>query len=129
MGKLNDWRVLVSGSQNWTDEEAIRMALSKVWKQSEILRLNGSECILVHPTTRGTAEMASRIWLELGGAVEPHAADWEGFRSLAPFVRSKAMVDKGADLAIVFIKAGDKVNDRLANLTETNKIYTWRIES
>jgi len=116
------FRLLVTGSRDWTDREVIQLLLAKVYDQ-----VKDRDPILVHGTARGVDEMSSKIWLELGGAVEAHPADWDRYGKQAGFVRNQQMVDMGANLCIAFIKNNSRGASACARLAEKASIKTWRI--
>lgn len=120
------FRLLITGSRNWTKEDVIRKLLVKVYDQ-----VKDRDPILVHGTALGVDEMSSRIWLELGGAVEAHPANWRPkgvFDRHAGFARNQRMVDMGANLCIAFIKNNSGGASHCARLAERAGIPTWRIE-
>lgn len=87
-------RILVTGSRDWADEQAIR---------EELEPYVGTGAILVHgacPT--GADEIARRYWTGLGLPEEAHPADWSLGRSGGP-TRNVAMVAAGADVCLAFI--------------------------
>jgi hypothetical protein len=94
-------RVIVTGSRDWDDEQAIRLALAL------ITQLHGSELTVVHgacPT--GADAIADRVASQWGGGmtVERHPADWGTHGKAAGFIRNKGMVDLGADVVLAFQK-------------------------
>lgn len=116
------FRLLITGSRDWTDDVVIRQLLAKVYDQ-----VKDRDPILVHGTARGVDEISSKIWIELGGAVEPHPADWDRYGKQAGFVRNQQMVDTGANLCIAFIHNNSRGASNCAKLAERAGIKTWRI--
>lgn len=117
MTACKPFRVLVTGSRTWRDEQAIRDALAAVVSE------HGPENVtVVHGAARGADEIADRIASAWGGGltVERHPADWDapcrptcrhGYKIRAdrkpycPSVgiyRNQAMVDLGADVCLAF---------------------------
>lgn len=90
-------RILVTGSRNWTDREAIRFALL------ETTRAFGLDFVLVHgdcPT--GADAIAAEIWQDMGGKCEAHPANWVKYGRAAGPIRNQQMVDLGADACLAF---------------------------
>lgn len=91
-------RLLVTGSRDWSDREAVRQALR------EATRGWGREVLLVsgHCPT-GADALAEEIWTRAGGEVEAHPADWRAQGKKAGYLRNRAMVEAGADHALLFL--------------------------
>lgn len=90
-------RILVTGSRNWTDRDAIQRALLKHGVDGDTL-VHG-DCEL-----GGADQIAAELW-EPHGPVEPHPARRGGaFGSDSGRYRrrNQHMVDLGADLCLVF---------------------------
>lgn len=106
-------RVIVTGSRDWNDERAIRLALALV------TQYHGHELTIVHgacPT--GADAIADRVASEWGGGmkVERHPADWEKHGKAAGFIRNKEMVDLGAGLVLAFQKNKSRGTQHTINL-------------
>ena len=129
MAKLKEFRLLVTGSRTWTNEEVLKEVLSRYYRAITSKYSGfGKEPILVHGTAHGVDEMAAKIWLELGGAVEPHPADWDKFGKQAGFVRNAEMIDSGVDMCLAFIKNGSKGATQCSKLAERRGIKTTLFE-
>ena len=89
-------RVLVTGSRDWTDEEAIEVALAPLGTGGEPVTIVHGAC----PT--GADAIAHKIALRYGYEVEPHPADWTTHGRAAGPIRNQEMVDLGADLCLAF---------------------------
>lgn len=93
-------RVLVTGSRAWTDEAAVRTALTKAW------RVLGRPFVLVHggcPT--GVDRIAADWAIEHHCAyitAERHPADWKTHGKAAGPIRNAEMVNLGADVCLAF---------------------------
>lgn len=116
------FRLLITGSRTWENEDVMRKLLVKIYDQ-----VKDRDPILVHGTAPGADQMASLIWLDLGGAVEPHPADWEQYGKQAGFVRNQQMVDLGANLVIAFIRDNSRGASMTARIAERAGIKTLRI--
>lgn len=120
------FRVLITGSRSWTDEQAIRDALASV------ISLQGPENVtVVHgAASRGADAIADRVATSWGGGltVERHPADWARFGRSAGFRRNADMVALGADLCLAFILDGSPGASHTADLAEKAGIPTRRYE-
>lgn len=105
-------RILVTGSRNWADANAVGRALYGAMQEA----INGSpdwEITIVHgacPT--GADRIASDFceseahWLEAANTrlvEERHPADWRKHGKAAGFRRNAEMVNAGADICLAFI--------------------------
>lgn len=99
-------RILVTGSRNWTDRDAVFNALTDVLTECG----HPADAVVVHgacPT--GADRMADEIWSGfLGYPVERHPADWSRFGRGAGPRRNQEMVDLGADLCLAFLVPGSR---------------------
>lgn len=101
-------RVLVTGSRDWPDQAAVWAALDKVLKT-----VGSGFLIIVHGGAEGADRMAM-AWVrgkrrdgELNIYHEMHPVQWNQngkFVKAAGHQRNQRMVDKGADLALAFIR-------------------------
>lgn len=101
-------RVLVTGSREWPDQAAVWAALDKVQKT-----VGSGFLIIVHGGAEGADRMAM-AWVrgkrrdgELNIYHEMHPVQWNQngkFVKAAGHQRNQRMVDKGADLALAFIR-------------------------
>jgi hypothetical protein len=113
-------RILVTGSRDWMNEEAIRAHLQcfHTWIPAR----------LVHGACRSGADaMADRIATEWGWEVERHPADWRQFSKSAGFRRNAEMVALGADLCLAFILNESRGATMTADLAEKAGIRTIRV--
>lgn len=88
-------RVLVTGSRDWTDREAIRKAL---WW----LRKHHDEVVVVHGGADGADSIADDLAEEFGFLPVEYAADWHQYKLAAGPIRNQAMVDSGPDVVLAF---------------------------
>lgn len=93
-------RILVTGSRNWTNRDAILATLFEVWAEWGHPR----DAVLVSgacPT--GADRIAEEIWGDfLGYPVERHPADWDRHGKAAGPIRNQEMVDLRADICLAF---------------------------
>jgi len=114
------YRILVTGSRDWTDEALLREA---------ILDAAGGypDVVIVHgacPT--GADAMADCFEGFAFTTVERHPADWRRFGKSAGFRRNAEMVSLGADICLAFIKNNSKGATMTANMAEKAGIETRR---
>lgn len=90
-------RILVTGSRDWADEEAIQSALEEFYDPF------GSVTVVHGACPTGADEMADYAAQVIPGfKAERHPADWSKGRGAGP-ERNRLMVDLGADLCLAFI--------------------------
>lgn len=89
-------RILVTGSRNWTDRDAIYMALATY------TFLPGT--VIVHGACPTGADAIAGEWARetIGFFEEAHPADWSTHGKAAGPKRNQAMVDLGADICLAF---------------------------
>ena len=93
------YRILVTGSRDWADENLIAGALLH-----EVSRRPASDTIvIVHGAARGADVMANRVALHYEWQIERHPADWERFGRQADVIRNAEMVKAGADVCLAWI--------------------------
>lgn len=94
-------KVLVTGSRNWTDREAIIKAFSEYGFESKVTLISGA-C----PT--GADAIAEELAERRGWNIERHPADWQKHGRAAGPIRNQQMVDRKPDLVLAFILNGSK---------------------
>lgn len=95
-------RILVTGSRDWGDREAILLAFRDF--------LGGDNVLVSGACPTGADRIAEEIAEDfLGWEVEPHPADWSRGRKAGP-ERNAHMVSLGADVCLAFI--GDCTSPR-----------------
>jgi hypothetical protein len=128
-------RILVTGSRDWTDRDAVYRALN--WA-CESYRLNfkpdrygntmpdPSKVTVVHGHCRTGADAIADDWC-VSAFLEPerHPADWNGPAGKgAGFARNAEMVASGVDLCLAFIKNNSKGATHAAQLAQKAGIRT-----
>jgi hypothetical protein len=120
---MKPYRVLVTGSRDWTDQAAIWQALAAVVRELPPDR----DLVLVHGACpRGADEMAHQWACGFGGTIEAHPANWVINGKRAGFIRNAHMVNLGADVCLAFIKDGSRGASHTARLAEESGIPTKR---
>ena len=119
------FRVLITGSRTWRDEQAIRDALASIaW-------LYGPEkVVVVHGACQtGADALADQIASEWTGmTLERHPADWKANGKAAGFRRNAEMVRLGADVCLAFIVDASRGATHTADLAEKAGIPVRRYE-
>lgn len=98
-------RLLITGSRDWTNQDAIAEALRDWWistGRDPAATLVSGAC----PT--GADRIAETLWENQGLTVERHPADWKKLGRRAGPARNRTMVESGPDAAAAFIRAGSK---------------------
>jgi hypothetical protein len=117
------YRILVTGSRDWTDDTVIGEALSEairlVWHDRGV--------VIVHGGCPTGADRMAHEWAEVFGvAVERHPANWQLNGKRAGFIRNQKMVNLGADMVLAFIKDGSRGASHTAALAEQAGITVRR---
>lgn len=128
---MTDYRVLVTGSQLWTDKAYIFEELDWEFEQY-FLATDCEQFVLVHGDCPNGADAFAKEWAEsrkrLSPAlirIEPHPADWKGPRKRgAGYARNAEMVALGADQCHAFILNESKGSTHCAELAEKANIPT-----
>jgi aspartate/tyrosine/aromatic aminotransferase len=117
------YRVLVTGSRDWLDVEAIWQAMGDVVRDAGQDR----EIVIVHGACPRGADWHADRWARLADArIERHPADWARHGKAAGFRRNAEMVALGADVALAFIRNGSRGASHTAALAEKAGIPTRR---
>ncbi|MER7517819.1 SLOG family protein [Streptomyces sp. NPDC126499] len=124
---IHPYRVLITGSREWTDEAAIHGALADLPTDRTL--------VIVHGDCFKGADAIAKAWAFnrafLGDDVieEAHPANWRPGGNLdrsAGFRRNAEMVQLGADLCLAFIRNGSRGATHTADLAEKAGIPTRR---
>jgi hypothetical protein len=90
-------RILVCGSRDWTDRDAVRCALALATTLGEY-----EETIVVHGGARGADSIAHEVAGEMGFVREVHEAEWDRDGKAAGPIRNDKMAKLGAGLCLAF---------------------------
>jgi hypothetical protein len=91
------YRILVTGSRDWTDEDAISRAVIG-W----LTEHGWPFPVIVHGGARGADTLAHRFAARWGFVSERHPAGWEQYGRSAGHRRNAEMVALGADVCLAF---------------------------
>ena len=112
-------RILVTCSRSWSEWSTVRRVLGEIHDRYP-------DAILVHgDAPRGDRQVAG-IWESMGGATEPHPADWKRHKRAAGPRRSAAMVESNPAMTIAFIRGNSAGATHTADLSEGAGIPTVR---
>lgn len=89
------FRIIVTGSRNWTDEAAVELMLR------DSMGIDG-DTVVVQGGAAGADEIAARVARKFGWQVETFAADWGNEGKAAGPRRNRRMLDAGADVVVGF---------------------------
>jgi len=110
------FRVLVTGSRNWTDECAIYEALKALAASvspQDIIVVHGGQKSSPDPqegiyAPYGADYLAARAAGMLGMRVEEHKAQWGKYGPAAGPIRNRKMVTLGASMCLAFPEADSR---------------------
>ena len=121
------YRVLVTGSRDWSNADLIRHHLTRAW-----LTVEGPFTV-VHGACPTGADWMVSDWVanmleaDMGDVrEEAHAANWQLEGKRAGFIRNARMVNLGADVCLAFIRNGSRGASHTARLAEEAGIPTRR---
>lgn len=105
------YRLLVTGSRDWTDATLLCSALYNRWREA-----SGRPIVLVSGACPTGADFIAEKFADAQGwTIERHPADWSKGKS-AGFARNAEMVALGADICCAFIRNGSKGATHTADL-------------
>lgn len=105
-------RVIVCGSRDWTDREAIANRLFDL----------PSEAVIVHGAAKGADRIAGQEAQKLGLVVEEHPANWQTLGKTAGIARNVKMARLGADLCIAFWDGRSRGTSHMVDQAEKHGI-------
>jgi len=91
---VSEYRVVVTGSRDFTDRAAIRRALEALTTHANVT--------IVHGGARGADRIAAEEAERLGFTVEEHPANWKMHGRRAGVLRNLDMLDLGATRVVAF---------------------------
>lgn len=97
---MNQYKALVCGDREWTDEFKMRRRLEALARESHTHPIARWE--IIHGDCRGADRLADRVARLLGLTVRPFPADWEKYGKAAGPIRNREMLDTNPDLVIAF---------------------------
>lgn len=101
----DEYRIIVTGSREWTDES---IAASALLSTGAIATAPEKITIVHGDNPRGLDRMAARIATAAGMRVLPYRADWRTFGNAAGLMRNAEMVLDGAFACFAFPLASSK---------------------
>lgn len=123
------YRVLVTGSRNWTDVPFMLERLNEAYYAA-----GDQPVVLVHGCAAGADTIAHR-WAtslqhqQVPVEIEMHRADWTTNGKRAGVIRNAEMVAAGADLCLAFIREHSNGASHCARIAEKagieTRIYRW----
>jgi hypothetical protein len=120
------YRILVTGSRDWDDDEQVWLALGDAVGAIHRDDIN-REIVIVHgDCPRGADAIADQWARRYGTTIERHPANWQINGKRAGFIRNDLMVNLGADLCLAFIRNGSRGASHTAALAEQAGIPTRR---
>ena len=115
---IDSFRILITGSRNWTDRAKIVKELNRYYLVYENITLVSGHC---HTGADQLCEEYARL---AGWPIERHPADWDTYGKKAGYLRNKEMVDLGANVCLAFIKDNSKGASMTARLARKAGIET-----
>lgn len=119
---MKPYRILITGSREWQDRDALHHALADIVRPIPA----DQDVVIVHGTARGADAMADQWARVYGATVEARPANWTVNGKRAGFIRNAHMVNLGADVCLAFIKDGSRGASHTASLAEAAGIPTKR---
>jgi hypothetical protein len=122
MSSTEPYRVLVTGSRDWSDQGVIHDVMDAI-RQAH----RGRDLVLVSGNCPTGADAHAEGWGEIQDwAVELHPADWATHGKAAGPRRNAEMVALGADVCIAFIRNNSRGASMTAALADQAGIPTYR---
>lgn len=109
------YRILVTGSRDWVNQQTVHEALADAVRDLPPER----EVVIVHGACPTGADHMAHYWARRYGAiVDAHPANWQLEGKRAGFIRNARMVRLGADIVLAFIRNGSRGASHTARLAE-----------
>lgn len=112
-------RILITGSRDWTNRDIIEEELTAQYMKTPTAVLVSGGC------PSGVDRFCEEIWVNLGGNIEVHPADWSRHGKAAGKIRNQKMVDLGADFCYAFRKNYSRGTTHCANAATIAGIPTY----
>ncbi|MFI2081499.1 DUF2493 domain-containing protein [Streptomyces rubiginosohelvolus] len=120
---MNPYRILVTGSRDWDNAQAIWAALAEAVRAIP----HDRNITVVHGGCPRGADAIADDWArKYGTTIERHPANWSAHGRGAGPRRNAHMVGLGADVCLAFIKNGSRGTTGCADLAEAAGIPTTR---
>lgn len=98
---MKPYRILVTGSRDWEDQDAVYKALADVVRTLPAER----EVTIVHGACPTGADHMAHEWARgYGARIEAHPANWVKHGRKAGPIRNALMVAEGADICLAFVR-------------------------
>jgi hypothetical protein len=96
-----EWRMIVCGSRDWTDQKQIEYTLDWVVKSCHpVIPIK-----IIHGACATGADSLAHNWIKARGyAFEMYPANWTTHDNAAGPIRNKEMAKLGADVCVAFLK-------------------------
>lgn len=110
-------KVIVAGSREFTDKEAIRDEMNKAWREWGPFEV-------VSGMARGVDRLAAEIAREAGITVHEFPADWDRYGRSAGYRRNEKMAQV-ADGLIAFWQDGSRGTRHMIDLAREYDLLEW----
>jgi hypothetical protein len=121
-----NFRILVTGSRTWIDEEVITRELERFRR---VYMKYGVDIVIIHgKCPRGADDIADKWAKKNGIEVEPHPADWNTYGKGAGHRRNAEMVKTDPDMVLAFIRNNSPGATGCAELAEKAGLIVRRFE-
>lgn len=120
---MKPYRILVTGSRDWQDQQAVYSALADVVRQLPADRA----VTIVHGACPTGADHMAHEWARgYGATIEAHPANWVKHGPKAGPIRNALMVVAGADICLAFVKDSSRGASYTARLADSAGIPVRR---
>lgn len=112
-------RVLVTGSRDWPDPQAVHKVLTELAPE-----------LVIHGGCPTGADAQAEEWcVQTGTAQDVHPADWGTHGRRAGYLRNQQMVNEKPDLVVAFIRDGSRGASMTVDLAKQAglPVKIWRI--
>lgn len=112
---MKPYRILVTGSRDWEDQQAVYRALADTIRPLPA----DQEITVVHGACPTGADHMAHEWARgFGATIDAHPANWVTYGKAAGPRRNARMVALGADVCLAFIRNGSRGASHTAALAE-----------